>query len=682
MFEFSVARKYLTPRWRQLSVSIISIISVLVISLVVWLIVVFFSVTNGLEQRWVQKLTAITAPVRVTPTQDYYSSYYYLVDSIAAASGYNLKTIGEKRLSPNEDPYDPNSDEELPFFWLAAERTEDGQLRDLVAEAFDSISSAGKFHATDYEVTGANIKLQLLRLQEANPSQASLSQTAYVASLDAEGPQMDQTLMAPPVEDLENFYHMLGVANQGVADDDGSTFDWVHPEIVRERLNRFFETAVVSSLKTPEFGWLAPPTLFEGNQKWQGILVNGALPSKRIFIPKTEKEVSGIIEQLRAEGYTAEAVTVDGNKLDATMPIYIPGNVTFQSELFPASLIRLERPKQVIFKLTGQLQKKNLSGFVELGNLRFNKVLLAKVNPDGPMWIHRDGSGHLILNSSLIPGDGIVLPKTFHDAGVRLGDRGYISFYTPTASTVQEQRMQVYVSGFYDPGIVPTSGKLILASSDLTSMIRASHETENNAITNGINIHFSDISQADNVKERIQQQLRNRGIDRYWKVETYREYEFTKPLLDQLQSDKTLFLLIATVIIIVACSNIISMLIIMVNDKKLEIGILRAMGASAFSIAVIFGLCGIIMGMVGSLIGILLAVITLKNIDSIVSLLSSLQGHNAFNPIYYGDSLPNDISFEALAFVILVTGLLSLLAGIVPAVKASLLKPSAILRAE
>ena len=210
-------------------------------------------------------------------------------------------------------------------------------------------------------------------------------------------------------------------------------------------------------------------------------------------------------------------------------------------------------------------------------------------------------------------------------------------------------------------------------------MIRASHETQNNAASNGINVQFSNIAMADQVKANIVAQLKARGIDRYWKVETYREYEFTKPLLDQLQSDKTLFLLISTVIIIVACSNIISMLIIMVNDKKMEIGIMCAMGASAGSIALIFGSCGVMMGMIGSFIGITLAVITLKNIDHLVNLLSSLQGHNAFNPLYYGDSLPNDISFEALAFVILVTGLLSLLAGIVPAVKASLLIWSVIL---
>ena len=215
MFEFSVARKYLTPRWRQLSVSIISMISMLVISLVVWLIVVFFSVTNGLEQRWVQKLTAVTAPVRVTPTQDYYSSYYYLVDSIAGASDYTLKTIGDKLLTASGDPYDPETDEEPPFFWLPAERDEKGELKNLVADAFDFIKAAGNFHASPYEITGANIKLRLLRLQEPVPSEATLAQTAYVASLDADGPQMDRTLMPHQVEDLENFYALLGIADAG-----------------------------------------------------------------------------------------------------------------------------------------------------------------------------------------------------------------------------------------------------------------------------------------------------------------------------------------------------------------------------------------------------------------------------------------------------------------------------------
>src|SRR5689334_23272713 len=96
MYELTVALKYLIPRWRQLSVSIISLISIVVIALVVWLIVVFFSVTHGLEKSWTDKMIAVAAPVRITPTEKYYRSYYYLADGISSESQYSLKSIGEK----------------------------------------------------------------------------------------------------------------------------------------------------------------------------------------------------------------------------------------------------------------------------------------------------------------------------------------------------------------------------------------------------------------------------------------------------------------------------------------------------------------------------------------------------------------------------------------------------------
>jgi lipoprotein-releasing system permease protein len=165
-------------------------------------------------------------------------------------------------------------------------------------------------------------------------------------------------------------------------------------------------------------------------------------------------------------------------------------------------------------------------------------------------------------------------------------------------------------------------------------------------------------------------------------VESYHEYPFTKDIIQQLQSEKNLFSLISLVIIIVACSNIISMLIILVNDKKLEIGILRSMGASSASIAAVFGICGIIMGTTGSLVGIIAAIATLKNVNELVAFLSHLQGHDLFNPIFYGNTLPTELSFDALLFVMITTAAISLLAGVVPAVKASLMRPSAILRAE
>jgi lipoprotein-releasing system permease protein len=188
------------------------------------------------------------------------------------------------------------------------------------------------------------------------------------------------------------------------------------------------------------------------------------------------------------------------------------------------------------------------------------------------------------------------------------------------------------------------------------------------------------LEQADRVKAALQQSFKEKGISRYWNVETYREFEFTKEIMRELQSQKNLFMLIAVVIILVACSNIISMLIILVNDKKTEIGILRSMGASSKSIALIFGFSGAIIGVLGSVGGIAAAILTLHHLETLVALLSRLQGHDMFSANLYGQVLPSELSLEALSFVLIATVCISLLAGIIPAIKASLLRPSHILR--
>ncbi len=215
----------------------------------------------------------------------------------------------------------------------------------------------------------------------------------------------------------------------------------------------------------------------------------------------------------------------------------------------------------------------------------------------------------------------------------------------------------------------------------ITSLIRASHQVDDKtAMTNGINVRFDRLDQTEHVKAQLQQAFKNKGINRYWTVETYHEYEFTKEMMQELQSQKNLFMLIAVVIIIVACSNIISMLVILVNDKKLEIGILRSMGASSQSIAFIFGLAGALIGVLGSLTGIAAAIVTLHHLDGLVWLLSRLQGHDMFSTHLYGQILPSELSYQALTFVLAATVGISLLAGIVPAIKACLLRPSHILR--
>ena len=74
MFEFSVMKKFLFAK--KSSTHLITCISLLVISSIVCLSLVFFSVIDGIEYRWLEKFTTLHPPLRVIPTDEYYSSYY------------------------------------------------------------------------------------------------------------------------------------------------------------------------------------------------------------------------------------------------------------------------------------------------------------------------------------------------------------------------------------------------------------------------------------------------------------------------------------------------------------------------------------------------------------------------------------------------------------------------------
>ncbi len=292
----------------------------------------------------------------------------------------------------------------------------------------------------------------------------------------------------------------------------------------------------------------------------------------------------------------------------------------------------------------------------------------------------------LLIESRPVSGPDvpIFLPKSYLDCGVQIGDGGALSYTAATVASSQEQRIPVRVTGFYDPGLVALGSKCVIVPSAVTRTIHTATQTfsPDGTPTNGIFVWLDDLSAVDALKETIERRFVEAGIAPYWKVDTYRNFEFAKDFLLQFQSDRTLLLLIAAIILIVACCNIISLLVLLVNDKKREIAILQSMGASFKSIAAIFGICGVAMGTLSCLLGSALALFTLKHLQHLVAFLSAIQGHNAFNPAFFGQTLPNQLSTEALLFVLIATPLLSLAAGLIPAIKASRIRPSSVLRSE
>ncbi|MCI5052243.1 MAG: FtsX-like permease family protein [Simkaniaceae bacterium] len=658
MFELGIAKKYLVPRRGGLSVSLIAMMSIFVISLVVCLVLLFLSITEGIEQGWLKKLTALNAPLKVVPTKEYYNSYYYQIDSISEASDYRYKSLKEKLDAAVTDPYDPNSDEEPPPYW-----NRDGS-KDLVKLAFAAIGD--DVTAQEYEMSGAMMRLRLLRpCFGMGDEQSYLTQVTYLSSMSDKNPAMNGLICAPNIEDLSQLLYQSKISKREALYDQNHIVLKENRDQAQKNIERILHNVEIKQLTMPGLGTELPLRFFPEKSRMLVYEKNG-----RFTIEPTEGSKRGMI-------------TIDPGEynfwFDGESKSLSPGTkvATTKRLTFSGSLQR---------NATWQVQGA-MGGLSVKGKLPFESLVVKRASlkskftqtPEvAPHWVYSvNGKWHL-------PEGGVILPKSYRDSGVLIGDRGFLSYGASTSSKMQEMRLPIYVAGFYDPGIMAIGAKCIIAPSDLVHTISQSSSslTLDQSLSAGIHVWFKNLSETKAQAARITKNLQDLGVDRYFQVIPYYEYDFAKDLLQQFQSDKYLFMLIGFVILFVACSNIITLLLLLVNDKKKEIGILQAMGASRKSIACIFGMCGMLIGLIACGIGTILGFLLLKNIDQVVGWLSYMQGHDLFNSTFYGDSLPKAMSQTALVFTLLTTPLVALLAGIVPAIKASRFKTTDILRAE
>ena len=139
--------------------------------------------------------------------------------------------------------------------------------------------------------------------------------------------------------------------------------------------------------------------------------------------------------------------------------------------------------------------------------------------------------------------------------------------------------------------------------------------------------------------------------------------------------------LILTLIILVAAFNIISSMIMLVYDKTSSIAILRTMGASRATIMRIFFVAGISVGVFGTVAGLVLGILFCLNIESIRGLMEYLTGTELFSAeIYFLSNLPAEINWVEVAWVVVMALVLTFLASIYPAWRASRTEPAEVLR--
>ena len=140
---------------------------------------------------------------------------------------------------------------------------------------------------------------------------------------------------------------------------------------------------------------------------------------------------------------------------------------------------------------------------------------------------------------------------------------------------------------------------------------------------------------------------------------------------------------ILTLIVLVAAFGIASTLFMVVMEKTRDIAILKSMGATGASIMKIFVLEGLIIGVTGTILGVVSGLLISLNLEPIINVIQKITGQNFFNKdIYYLDHFPSLVIPSDVVLISVTAVLISFLATLYPSWQASRMLPAEALRYE
>ncbi len=276
--------------------------------------------------------------------------------------------------------------------------------------------------------------------------------------------------------------------------------------------------------------------------------------------------------------------------------------------------------------------------------------------------------------AQLQPGTfGVVLGNELARAlGVKTGDK--ITLVAPggqvTPAGVVPRMKQLTVVGLLDSGHYEYDATLALLHMDDAQKIFRLEGP------NGIRVKLKDAQQARSVADELTPLLGEDVVVRDWT-------RANRTWFAAVQIEKRMMFIILTLIVAVAAFNLVSTLVMTVTDKQADIAILRTLGASPGSIMGIFVVQGALVGVIGTLSGLLLGLVVAFNIGSIVPAIERALGAS-FLPkdIYLISRMPSDPQWADIGPVVIIALVLALVATLYPSWRASRIDPAEALRHE
>ncbi len=257
--------------------------------------------------------------------------------------------------------------------------------------------------------------------------------------------------------------------------------------------------------------------------------------------------------------------------------------------------------------------------------------------------------------------------------GVMIGDK--VTVVTPSANVtlagVAPRLKRFTVSGIFNVGMYEYDSAMALIHLDDARKLFRMGE----GVT-GLRLKLDDLFRAPFISRELAD-----SIPGIYQVRDWTQYHAN--FFRAIKTEKTVMFVILLLIIAVAAFNIVSTLVMVVTDKTTDIAILRTLGATPHSILGIFMVQGTVIGFIGTLLGLIGGVSLALNVETIVPAIEHLLGMK-FLPadVYYISDLPSELHWDDVVKISSVSFLISVVATLYPAWRASRTQPAESLRYE
>jgi len=310
----------------------------------------------------------------------------------------------------------------------------------------------------------------------------------------------------------------------------------------------------------------------------------------------------------------------------------------------------------------GQVNAVEVLGILPKQEQKISK--LPQLMVDGRLASLQANTFHIVLGQKLA-----------QSLGLTVG--GKVNLFTPQTTMTPvglfPRFRQFTVSGIFatKSGFGFDSGVAYISLPDARRLFPLRHSS------NGLHIKLNDIYAANSVTETLQGNLPIGYFVSNW-TQRYGAFFST------LGMEKTMMFVILLFIIAVAAFNLVSSLVMVVNDKRADIAILRTLGATRSTIMSTFIIQGAALGLVGTLLGVVSGILLALNVTAVVNALQNwLHVQFISASVYFGiNFLPSKLQLSDIVLVASLSFALCLLATLYPAFMAFRTHPAEALRYE